>query len=34
MVTESGRSYLDTPYQKENGRVAGARRTDFFRDEL
>jgi beta-glucosidase len=33
-ITESGCSYLDTPYEKENGRVPDARRTRFFRDEL
>ena len=33
-ITESGCSYLDGPYEKENGRVPDARRTAFFRDEL
>jgi beta-glucosidase len=33
-ITESGCSYLDTPYEKENGRVPDARRIDFFRAEL
>jgi beta-glucosidase len=33
-LTESGCSYLDTPYQRENGRVPDARRIDFFREEL
>lgn len=33
-ITESGCSYLDGPYEKENGRVPDARRTSFFRDEL
>ena len=31
-ITESGCSYLDTPYDKENGRVPDTRRIDFFRD--
>jgi beta-glucosidase len=33
-ITESGCSYLDTPYEKANGRVPDPRRTAFFRDEL
>ena len=33
-ITESGCSYLDAPFEKENGRVPDARRTQFFRDEL
>ncbi|HYK37009.1 glycoside hydrolase family 1 protein [Alloacidobacterium sp.] len=33
-ITESGCSYLDGPYQKENGRVPDTRRINFFRDEL
>jgi len=33
-ITESGCSYLDTPYDKENGRVPDTRRIDFFRAEL
>ena len=33
-ITESGCSYLDAPYKKENGRVPDGRRTDFFRAEL
>jgi beta-glucosidase len=33
-ITESGCSYLDAPYDKENGRVADERRIDFFRSEL
>ncbi|MGA8618131.1 MAG: GH1 family beta-glucosidase [Candidatus Sulfotelmatobacter sp.] len=33
-ITESGCSYLDAPYEKENGRVPDARRIDFFRAEL
>jgi beta-glucosidase len=33
-ITESGCSYLDTPYEREKGRVPDARRTVFFRDEL
>jgi beta-glucosidase len=33
-ITESGCSYLDTPYDKENGRVPDARRIAFFRAEL
>jgi beta-glucosidase len=33
-ITESGCSYLDTPYDKENGRVPDARRIEFFRSEL
>ena len=33
-ITESGCSYLDTPFEKENGRVPDARRIDFFRGEL
>jgi beta-glucosidase len=33
-ITESGCSYLDGPYEKENGRVPDTRRIQFFRDEL
>jgi beta-glucosidase/6-phospho-beta-glucosidase/beta-galactosidase len=33
-ITESGCSYLDTPYEKEGGHVPDTRRIDFFRDEL
>jgi beta-glucosidase len=33
-ITESGCSYLDSPYEKENGGVPDARRTEFFREEL
>ncbi len=33
-ITESGCSYLDTPYGKEDGRVPDTRRIDFFREEL
>jgi beta-glucosidase len=33
-ITESGCSYLDGPYKKENGRVPDTRRIDFFRGEL
>jgi beta-glucosidase len=33
-ITESGCSYLDTPYEKADGRVPDERRTVFFRDEL
>jgi beta-glucosidase len=33
-ITESGCSYLDTPYEKDNGRVPDTRRTHFFREEL
>jgi beta-glucosidase len=33
-ITESGCSYLDTPYERENGRVPDTRRTHFFHDEL
>jgi beta-glucosidase len=33
-ITESGCSYLDTPYEKENGRVPDTRRINFFREEL
>jgi beta-glucosidase len=33
-ITESGCSYLDAPYEKENGRVPDTRRIDFFRAEL
>lgn len=33
-ITESGCSYLDTPYAKENGHVPDTRRIAFFRDEL
>lgn len=33
-ITESGCSYLDSPYEKEDGHVPDARRIDFFRAEL
>lgn len=33
-ITESGCSYLDGPYDKENGRIPDTRRIEFFRDEL
>lgn len=33
-ITESGCSYLDTPYEKENGSIPDARRIEFFRTEL
>jgi beta-glucosidase len=33
-ITESGCSYLDTPYERENGGVPDGRRIDFFRSEL
>jgi beta-glucosidase len=33
-ITESGCSYMDTPYDKENGHVPDARRIEFFREEL
>jgi beta-glucosidase len=33
-LTESGCSYLDGPYEKENGRVPDTRRTEFFRQHL
>lgn len=33
-ITESGCSYLDTPYAKQGGRVPDVRRTDFFRSHL
>jgi beta-glucosidase len=33
-ITESGCSYLDTPYDKENGSIPDGRRTSFFREEL
>ncbi|MGA9061343.1 MAG: family 1 glycosylhydrolase [Terracidiphilus sp.] len=33
-ITESGCSYLDTPYGKENGGVPDTRRINFFREEL
>ena len=33
-ITESGCSYLDAPYPKENGRVPDDRRIAFFHDEL
>jgi beta-glucosidase len=33
-ITESGCSYLDTPYEKENHRVPDTRRIEFFRSEL
>jgi beta-glucosidase len=33
-ITESGCSYLDAPYEIENGRVPDARRTQFYREHL
>jgi beta-glucosidase len=33
-ITESGCSYLDAPYDKEDGRVPDTRRIEFFREEL
>ena len=33
-MTESGCSYLDSPFEKDGGRVPDARRVSFFRDEL
>ena len=33
-ITESGCSYLDAPYDKENGRVPDPRRTEFYREHL
>ncbi len=33
-ITESGCSYLDSPYEKKNGRVPDMRRIEFFREEL
>jgi beta-glucosidase len=33
-ITESGCSYLDTPYEKAGGRVPDTRRIEFFRAEL
>jgi beta-glucosidase len=33
-ITESGCSYLDSPYAKESGGIPDARRIEFFRDEL
>jgi beta-glucosidase len=33
-ITESGCSYLDTPYDKENGGIPDGRRISFFREEL
>jgi beta-glucosidase len=33
-ITESGCSYLDTPYEDENGGVPDTRRITFFREEL
>jgi len=33
-ITESGCSYLDTPYDQEGGRVPDARRTEFFKTHL
>ncbi len=33
-LTESGCSYLDTPYEKDEGHVPDARRINFFREEL
>jgi beta-glucosidase len=33
-ITESGCSYLDTPYEKASGQVPDIRRIEFFRDEL
>jgi beta-glucosidase len=33
-ITESGCSFLDTPYEKENGRIPDARRIHFYREHL
>jgi len=33
-ITEEGCSYLDTPYERENGRIPDKRRTQFFREHL
>jgi beta-glucosidase len=33
-ITESGCSYLDAPYEKDDNGVPDARRTEFFREEL
>ncbi|HEY6248452.1 MAG TPA: family 1 glycosylhydrolase [Candidatus Angelobacter sp.] len=33
-ITEEGCSYLDAPYEKENGRIPDGRRTQFFREHL
>jgi beta-glucosidase len=33
-ITESGCGYLDTPYDRDGGRVPDTRRIDFFRSEL
>lgn len=33
-ITEEGCSYLEAPYEKENGRIPDARRTQFFREHL
>ena len=33
-ITESGCGYLDSPYEKENGRVPDTRRIEWFRQEL
>jgi beta-glucosidase len=33
-ITESGCGYLDTPYERDEGRVPDARRISFFRSEL
>jgi len=33
-ITESGCSYLDMPYEKEDGHVPDSRRTAFFREHL
>jgi len=33
-ITECGCCYMDTPYDKENGRVPDERRTEFFKDIL
>jgi beta-glucosidase len=33
-ITESGCSYLDTPYDKQSGHIPDTRRIDFFREEL
>ena len=33
-ITESGCSYLDTPYENENSHVPDARRTQFYREHL
>lgn len=33
-ITESGCSFLDTPYEKENGQIPDARRIQFYREHL